>query len=313
MLNQYSHLLTHKKLRFNFGKYTIICKLGDYCNFGLEQHSNSLHTHSSYELCLILNGSGQFVTNHKTIPISAQDIIIADPYTYHEITCDYFSELSLLYIFINISHSKLITPSSTEESLILDQFLHAHAPIAKNLSSLFAYFNCLNSYCQLNIAIDLGLYDLLKHFILNALNQLTLHHASFSNPLLSEDFAETSQDTIHILPVTTLEKAQDYIDIHLHQKIHIEDIAQYCNISSRTLQYIFHKELNTSLTDYITERKIKLACHYLLNNFSIIDTANLVGFTNVAYFNKVFKKIMGLTPGQIHKLNNSRDLIGRRL
>lgn len=305
----YSSLLTHKKLRFHFGPYTIICKLGDYCNFGLEQQSNNLHAHSSYELCLILDGEGTFVTDGKHIPIKAHDIIIANPYTYHEITCNNFSELSLLYAFISISHSGIVTPTATADCSIIDNFLHHHAAIAHNAETFFTYFDCINTYCQLQSTLDNHLYHLLKLLILDTLRLLT---PSASAPK-SLPCTESTTDTIPILPVTTLEKAQDYIDIHLHEKIYVEDIANYCNVSPRTLQYTFRQELNTSIVDYITERKIKLACHYLLNRFSIIDTANLIGFNNVSYFTKTFKKVMGLTPKQVYQLHSSQDAIGRRL
>ncbi|PHV70824.1 hypothetical protein CS063_08640 [Sporanaerobium hydrogeniformans] len=298
MFNTYSKLIINQKFEFKLGKYSVICKIVDYCTFNLDQLSNNIHSHSCYELCFILKGKGIFTYNDVDYPIAAQDIILTDPYAYHAITCTNYDELFLLYVFIDIKCPDNSVPISSLEDSILEQFLKQHQCIHSKSSKIFTYLDFINNYSLYCSKFDYGLLQITKTLLMESFQYLT---------------TSRTQSLSSNIPFTTLEKAQDYIDSNLHKKIYIEDIAKHCSISIRSLQYVFRKNLNTSIIEYINEHKIKLACHYLLNHFSIADTANLVGMPDISHFNKVFKKVTGFTPSQLQKIGTSNNGFGRRL
>jgi len=298
MFNNYSTLITNKKFECKFGKYNLVCKIGEYQEFGMQQISNDSHMHSSYELCIILSGKGEFIYNDTPFDIGAKDIILADPHVTHEITCDHYDGLLLLYLFIDIHCKEEITPISSTEDLLIDEFLKHHLSLYRSSSKVLPYMDFINTYAFTCSTFNYGLYQITKTLIMECLQALTINKVT-SLP--------------HVVPSTTLEKAQDYIDAHLHMKIYVGDIAKHCSISVRSLQYIFKKELNLSIIDYINQHKIKLASHYLLNHFSIVDAANLVGLSDISHFNRVFKKLTGFTPSQLQKLGKYNHGFGRRL
>ena len=61
-------------------------------------------------------------------------------------------------------------------------------------------------------------------------------------------------------------------------------------------------ETGKSITDFINLKRIEAAKLYLSNgNMSITDVAYLVGFNDVNYFSRIFKRITSMTPSQYVK------------
>ena len=95
-------------------------------------------------------------------------------------------------------------------------------------------------------------------------------------------------------PVT---KCIDYIYSHINERITIEELAEHAGVSTSYLSRQFSKELDTSIRDYIREKKVEIAADMLLNtDKSISDIAFQLSFASQSHFISVFKSITGLTP-----------------
>ncbi|MFP3156174.1 AraC family transcriptional regulator [Lachnospiraceae bacterium ZAX-1] len=96
----------------------------------------------------------------------------------------------------------------------------------------------------------------------------------------------------------TIQKAMNYIDFHLEEKIMLKDIAAYVGINKSYLSSRFNDEMSMSLTDYISTRKIQESTYFVAHkDYEIADIAMLYGFSGQSYYISVFKKVMGMTPG----------------
>lgn len=94
-----------------------------------------------------------------------------------------------------------------------------------------------------------------------------------------------------------VEAAKEYILRNYYHEIRISDIADYIHIHPAYLQRIFKKECGISIVDFLTEVRMKKAYELLVRtNMSIIDIANSVGINSQQYFNRLFKKVMKVTP-----------------
>jgi len=60
---------------------------------------------------------------------------------------------------------------------------------------------------------------------------------------------------------------------------------------------IFRQETGSSITDYLTARRIKQACRLLQTTSLPVDRVGIeVGLPNMSYFIQLFKKVTGVTP-----------------
>lgn len=90
-----------------------------------------------------------------------------------------------------------------------------------------------------------------------------------------------------------------YINSNINQKIQIAELSDKACMSKATFYRIFKREFGMSPLDYILREKINRAKHLLLNtNQKVISISYELGFTDVNYFIRYFKKSEGITPAQ---------------
>ena len=91
----------------------------------------------------------------------------------------------------------------------------------------------------------------------------------------------------------------EYIDEHIREYINMVMIEDHCHLSQQYLLRLFKDQMKMSALDYIQSRKMLLAKWYLyFEEYSTLDVASKLGYGDVGYFSKVFKKYEGLTPHQ---------------
>ena len=91
----------------------------------------------------------------------------------------------------------------------------------------------------------------------------------------------------------------DYIDANLHNNLSINHLCAKFYISKNRLYEAFQNNLNSTVTEYINERRIYHAKILLTNtNEPVFKIAEAVGIYNYTYFCKLFKKLCNITPTQ---------------
>ncbi len=99
-----------------------------------------------------------------------------------------------------------------------------------------------------------------------------------------------------------IRKAMLYIDLNLANPISTKEIAADQFLSPNYLSTRFHEETGKTITDFILEKRIKMACKLLkVDNKSIQEVASAVGFEDASYFSRQFKKIKGVSPLDFRK------------
>lgn len=89
----------------------------------------------------------------------------------------------------------------------------------------------------------------------------------------------------------------DYVYKHIHNRITVNDLADYTGLSVSYLSRLFKKELGVSVSDYIREKKIERAQNLLrYSNYSFIEISNYLAFSSQSHFIQTFEKYVGLTP-----------------
>lgn len=95
-------------------------------------------------------------------------------------------------------------------------------------------------------------------------------------------------------------KVLEYISMNYNDpSLNISQTAFHFHLSPTTLSSIFKNETGKSLLMAINEFRIEKAMEYLQQGYSVADTATKVGIPESSSFIRLFKKHMGITPGQV--------------
>ena len=98
--------------------------------------------------------------------------------------------------------------------------------------------------------------------------------------------------------------AVQFIADHSHDPIGIDEVAAYVGRSRSYVTRRFRAEIGKSINAYITEAKIRDAKRFLrYSELSFGEIANSLAFSSQAYFQTVFKKETGMTPGEYRQMH----------
>lgn len=142
-----------------------------------------------------------------------------------------------------------------------------------------------------NISEHVGRYLSLSKFfddILKALEELSR----------AVNVMQTMKEKSHI------EKSLMYIENHFSKDISLDEVALHVNMNAAYFSTVFKKYTERSFVNYVTELRINKAKELLKNDtLKIGDISARVGFNDIRYFAKVFKKYMGVTPSDYRNIS----------
>lgn len=94
-----------------------------------------------------------------------------------------------------------------------------------------------------------------------------------------------------------LERAIQYIDHHYARDISLDDLAEINCLSRFYLSREFKQETGYRFKDYLNMKRLNAAQKLLsLPDVNISEACFSVGFNDVSYFSRVFKKYFGVSP-----------------
>lgn len=87
-----------------------------------------------------------------------------------------------------------------------------------------------------------------------------------------------------------------YIKTNLHEKLHMDKLANFAQLSKANFHKLFKQELGVSPNDFINQQRIHKAKKLLQEQKNVNEVAYETGFSDANYFIKLFKKQEGITP-----------------
>ncbi|WP_404987825.1 helix-turn-helix transcriptional regulator [Clostridium culturomicium] len=99
-----------------------------------------------------------------------------------------------------------------------------------------------------------------------------------------------------------IRKAINYINLNLNSNLTLSSIANNIVVNPNYLSSKFNKEVHESIASFINRRRIEESLKLMKNtSLSITAISEQVGFNDVNYFSKVFKKLLGISPSEYRK------------
>ena len=88
----------------------------------------------------------------------------------------------------------------------------------------------------------------------------------------------------------------EYITVHSHRSISLEELAERTPYSKEYLAKLFKSQVGMPISDYMLHTRIDEAKTLLSQGRSCVDVAHIMGFSSQSYFIRQFKRVTGMTP-----------------
>lgn len=282
----YEEVKAHTSIDFPYNTYI--------CSIPLNFKQVPLHWHSEIEIIVIKKGCGIVTVDLKKQKVTIGDIIFIRSGQLHSIEQDGSNYME----YENILFKKELLISG-EYDLCAKNFIipliEGNIPSATFFTSVLHYYNdvanCINEIDILCSEQQEG-YQLLLKSILFRLIYIIISHK------------ETIEITSNI-QTKSLEKLKyilKYVEEHYSEHITIEEMAKLTFYSKSHFMKFFKSHIGTGFIDYLNNYRLMMSEQMLkTSDLSVIEIAQLNGFDNISYFNRIFKKKYNLSPSKLRK------------
>lgn len=254
-----------------------------------EDYNGYYHWHQGFELLIIFKGAGTVVLNQRMTPITSNRLFFFQPFQLH--------------------HVAPINDTTYERATLHFDPIHTEK-ILQMYPSMVPFFHLIQNDTFLNQFIDFAddstyikhlcnTYDkAIKHCSVKERtdreNLLLIQLLSYVQHRFKQHSPNLSTRTVHYA-----ERIMRWIEAHLSETFQLEVLADELYLSKSYISKLFRKETGSSITDYLTARRVKEACHLLQTSDLPLDSiCTRIGLSNVSYFIQMFKRETNITPHQ---------------
>ena len=243
----------------------------------------SIHIHDCCEILLCQSGGKNFMINDKVYDVNDGDLFVLNQYEAHKITFDADKVFSR---FVMEVHPEFLYAQSSESTDLSHCFYNREEGTGNKISLTDTEMAQLQAmFSELNAEYSFG-DDIIKNMI--AVKVLIFVNSLFVSRMGTEKASAGS----------AVNKAMDYINRNYSEHITLEMIAENSYVSVNQLCRMFNRYCGTTVSKYITSRRITEAKKLLSSGKSVTETALACGFGDYANFIRVFKKHVGVPPGK---------------
>ncbi len=88
-----------------------------------------------------------------------------------------------------------------------------------------------------------------------------------------------------------------YIDANFFEELSLASLSERFGVESSYYSRIFRQETGKNLMLYIAEKRVCKAKEYMQDaTINLAEVAFMVGYDDYTYFNRVFRKMTGISP-----------------
>ena len=243
------------------------------------------HSHDANELLIVLYGTLNIILGDHVIPVSAGDIVTVPQKTLHYSTVvDPDDPAILFFTAFTDFHFKGMEPNVITFPAG-KSVLHTDGLVRQDMVNL-----CLRMVAE-RYNNQIGQYFMQKAYLtqllLMILRQITHNTA---------DTASITFETHHKSYV--VREIQKYLSDHYAEKISLDLIAKNMYLSAAYISKIFKEETGEAPINYLIKLRLERARAQLEadSRTSVKSISSSVGYDDVYYFSKLFKKYFGVSP-----------------
>ena len=249
-----------------------------------------LHHHDFYEVDFLVSGDVTYVIESRVYHLQPGQMLVINPRELHQV-----------YIRSDAA------PYERYMLWIAPQLLQKLSAPQADLSRCFDmsrpnYGNLLHLPPQQRKLIPAMLESLLREQAQpgfgsallqeNLLAELMIHINRLAE--LSDAAAQPGGDTV-------VARVIDYINLHYHENLSLEKLAELFFVSKYHLSHEFARQMGTSLFQYLQKKRLLIARQLMAEGMKPVEVYSQCGFGDYPAFFRAFRKVYGLSPREYVK------------
>jgi two-component system response regulator YesN len=120
---------------------------------------------------------------------------------------------------------------------------------------------------------------------------------------ICEQFMQHLEQLENISPSREIAKLQKYVQMNIHKKISLTEVADYLHLNPSYLSRLFKKTMGEGFIEYVTRLKMEQARELLMDTTKTVEQIAFdLGFDSKSYFIKTFKKYYGVPPIDLRRV-----------
>lgn len=274
-----------------------------FINRSLEHPMSELHSHSFLEIAYVASGRGIHLVDNKEYQVSRGDLFIINhnmPHVFRSLTMD---EQQL------IVYNCGFDPDFLDSSLV---DCHSFAEVIRHLlfHSFFPEESLSGPDVHLNTAqsnaIDQLYQKMLTEFTQKQCGYIEILRAYVIELLVlvfrAYQSSQSLENHVDIHRRHVVEKIMQYMQDNLSDDLRIDKLSVMAFLSSNHFCKLFKETTGMTVIEYAQKIRIEEACRLLVDSDrKVIDIGAEVGYRDIKFFNQVFKRLTGETPGNYRK------------
>jgi AraC-like DNA-binding protein len=245
------------------------------------------HTHDLYHIVLYTRSSGCYLKGGRKYPAEPGTLVIVSPGESHD-----FVSLRRSSVYSEITFS-LAAPSGKVLTLAFDRILSLYTGVPGQIPS---ELHLSKEAAQEIVMLMIQIMDYLQSP--SSLSDFYAQRAlaGVFDMIVAHCYTETIQGATLARDDPIL-RIKQYIDEHYAQAITAEDLASMSHCSKGHLFRAFKKAFHISPLAYQQDLRFEAVQRLLrFTSLRCYEIAQRVGYANVYFFHRQFKKRLGLTP-----------------
>jgi AraC-like DNA-binding protein len=246
------------------------------------------HTHPVWHLVAVTRGKGSFLSGSETVKVKAPFVFLVSPEHPHA----FEREAGDTTIYSELTFEYRTQPSPLDDwSRLLSLWTSTPCSVPP-----YASISATAAEEMRDVARSVVTATHAGHPELAKLLQGYLNHALFLV------WRHMVADRAHPLKPDQLILAQRFIATHCHEEMTLEDVASHVGLSPKHLGRAFKQRFGATPMMYRRRLSLERAAVLLRTSAHPIKSiASLVGFDDVQYFNRAFRKLHGVPPASFRK------------
>lgn len=237
------------------------------------ENSFKPHWHEHIELLYILEGEGTATCDESSFSIKEGDLIVVNSTQIHTLNPKGRLKFCCVLIYSWFFSDVEFDITTSISSLVRDDGF-----VKETIEKLMLQKKTKTPYRDM--LIKSYTYELVAHLLKNY----------------------TEQQNINAKSNKIADIVRYYINKHYSEKITTEKLASLCAMNESYFCRFFKKNFNKTPIEYLNEFRIEKACELLsLTTQSVTEVAFSVGYEDIHYFSRMFKKIKNCSPSEYRK------------